>query len=247
MAMKRVADKQTIEQLQQQLQRWHKTTELADQVLPLGLGAIEEAYPGKAFPKGVLHEFISESAENAACTSGFLAVLLSKLISQSGPCLWVSTLPRRAAYPPALSQFSLDPSRIIFVDCKNEKQSLWVVEEALTCKALGAVVAELNELKFNDSRRLQLAAERSQVTALIHRFKPKTEEATACASRIMVEALPGETPDGLPGLGFPRWQLHLLKVKNGRGGQWQVEYNRGALRYLEAEQLALTQHERQTG
>jgi protein ImuA len=30
--------------------------------------------------------------------------------------------------------------------------------------------------------------------------------------------------DGLPGIGFPRWQVELLKVRNGKPGSWQLEW-----------------------
>jgi len=39
--------------------------------------------------------------------------------------------------------------------------------------------------------------------------------------------LPGEPVDGLPGLGFPRWQVELLKVRNGQPGSWVVEWSDG--------------------
>lgn len=56
------------------------------------------------------------------------------------------------------------------MDAGKTKDSLWAIEEALKCNALIAVVGEITELTFNDSRRLQLAVEKSHVTGFIHRF-----------------------------------------------------------------------------
>jgi protein ImuA len=31
----------------------------------------------------------------------------------------------------------------------------------------------------------------------------------------------------MPGVGFPRWNVELLKVRNGQPGNWQVEWMDG--------------------
>jgi protein ImuA len=180
---------------------------------------------GGVFPKGALHEFISNSSEEAACTSSFIAVILGKLMKQTGHCLWISTVPRRSVYAQALKNFDVAPERILFLDAPTAKDTLWALEEALKCEALVAVVGELNELSFNDSRRLQLAVERSQVSGFIHRFRPNTHSAVACMTRWHIRPLPSEAPDQLPGLGFPRWQVDLLKVRHAQPSAWQLEWS----------------------
>jgi protein ImuA len=47
-----------------------------DEQLSIGLGKIESVFPGEIFPKGVVHELISNTAEEATCTSGFISVVL---------------------------------------------------------------------------------------------------------------------------------------------------------------------------
>ena len=42
-----------------------------------GLGPIEQAFPGKVFPTGALHEFVSTSPEQTAAIGGFLSGLIS--------------------------------------------------------------------------------------------------------------------------------------------------------------------------
>jgi protein ImuA len=34
----------------------------------------------------------------------------------------------------------------------------------------------------------------------------------------------------LPGVGFPKWNVELLKVRNGKPGSWQVEWAAGKFR-----------------
>jgi len=231
--MKKIADKLVIEQLQQRIMSMQGNSKPSEQQLPVGLGQLETAFPGKVFPRAAIHEFMSVSSQQAACTSGFISVILGKLMQHNGICIWISTKPRRALFPPALTGFGVEPHRILFVDTGKPRQTLWALEEALKCNAVTAVVGELNELDFNESRRLQLAVEQSRVTGFIHRFRPKNTGAVACVSRWKITSLPSITPDGLPGIGFPRWHVELLKVKNGMPCEWQVEWcSKLGLKYI---------------
>src|SRR5690606_34274184 len=78
---------------------------------------------------------------------------------------------------------------------------------------------------FVQSRRLQLAVEKSRVTGLILRCNPRIVGSTACTARWRIRSLPSVLEDGLPGVGFPRWEVELLKVRNGNPGCWQLEWS----------------------
>jgi protein ImuA len=244
--MKRGPDKLIIEDLQRQILRLQGNQQSLDHQQPnLGLGPIELAFPGKVFPRGVVHELISSTLEDAACTNGFMAVVLSKLMQQNGPCLWIST--RRTIFPPALKAFGIEPEQILFVDVKNVKDALWAMEEALKCNALMAVVGEFTALSFDDSRRLQLAVEQSKVTGFIHRYQPKIENTVACVSRWKITALCSDVKDQLPGMSFPRWNIDLLKVRNGKPASWQVEWSPQGLEYIHSEHNIPKIYKRPTG
>lgn len=236
---KQAADRIIIEQLQRQIQSLQNQSPAKEGGSVLGLGELENAFPQRSFPRGFIHEFISYSSEAAACTSAFVALVLSKLMDKNRYCLWISQQPRRTVFPVALKNFGVDPERILFVDAPKSKETLWAIEEALKCNALAAVLGEISELSFEDSRRLQLAAERSAVTGFIHRFRPRTENATACVSRWKITPLASESIDGLPGLGFPRWDIDLVKVKNGKPAHWQIQYSPSGIEYLVPEPITL--------
>lgn len=187
-----------------------------------GLGIIESAFPAQIFPTGAVHEFISLSAESAAATNGFISGLISSFMQHRGMCLWVST--RHTVFPPALKVFGIEPDRVIFAEVPKPKDALWVIEEALKCDSLAAVVGEVKDLSFTESRRLQLAVEASKVTGFIHRHQPRIENTVTCVTRWKIEPVASITEDGMPGLGFPRWNVQLLKVRNGKPGTWQVEW-----------------------
>ena len=196
---------------------------MAGEALDAGLGPMNRAFPQGSFPLGAIHEFISNGPESAAATAGFISALVSPLMKKGGAGIWIG--PSGKIFPPALQQFGIDPARIIFIDLHKEKDLLWAVEEALKCHGLAAVVAEIPSLSFTASRRFQLAVEQSQVTGFIHRSNPRILNTNASVSRWKINPIPTETYDGLPGLGYPRWDVELLKIRNGKPGVWQMEWS----------------------
>jgi protein ImuA len=194
------------------------------------LGQMRNAFPNASFPLGAIHEFISNAPEDAAATSGFIAGILSSVMRNRGALIWIST--SRTIFPPALPLFGISPDRVIFIDLHREKEVLWTMEEALKCQGLSAVVGEIQELNFITSRRLQLAVEKSRVTGFVLRRNPRTVNTTACLTRWQVSALQSEPVDDMPGIGFPRWSVELLKVRNGTPGKWEIEFAEGRFRHV---------------
>ncbi len=209
----------------------------------VGLGTIEAAFPNGVFPLGTVHELVCANTEQATACGGLVTGLLSVLMQNGGACLWISLSGN--LFPPALKTFGVEPDRVIFVNLINDKDVLWVMEEALKCAGLAGVVGEVRELDFKQSRRLQLAVEQSQVTGFILRNQSNKMGSTACAARWRISPLPSEPVEGLPGLGFPRWQVELLRVRNGQPGNWIVEWSGGKFRPVELEQL--TEHKLMAG
>jgi len=217
------AKKELLQKLQQDVLLWQgfkpHCTGNAERI---GLGEIENSFPGGVFPKKAIHEFITIQPEHSAASDGFIAGLLSVLMENGAACVWVSTT--RHLFPASLSLFNVEPERIIFMDVQSEKDVLWITEEAIKCAGLAAVVAELNNVSLIESRRLQLAVETSGVTGFILRKDGNKKASTVATARWKVSPLPSVTHDGLPGIGFPRWQVELLKVRNGNPGSFILEW-----------------------
>jgi len=218
--------KQIISQLQKDILAWQGfIPPQAGAAEGIGLGPVESAFPNAVFPTGAIHEFLSGVPEHAAASGGFIAGLLKTLMLNGGACLWISV--SRTIFPPALKAFGIEPDRVIFIDLQREKDVLWAMEEALKCESLAAVIAEVREINFTQSRRLQLAVEQSRVTGFILRSDPRKLSATACVARWKITPLPSVLEDDMPGVGFPRWNVELLKVRNGNPGVWKVEWAAG--------------------
>ena len=191
----------------------------------IDLGTINHSFPNSVFPLSVNHEFICNNTESLAASSGFIAGILSTLLHKGGAALWISS--SQIIFPPALSSFGINPAQIIFIRLRNSNKILWTIEEALKCEGLTAVVGEINSLDLTQSRRLQLATEQSSVTGFLLRTQQRTLNTTACVCRWQIHSLQSETVDGLPGVGFPRLKVELLKARNGKTGKWELEWSNG--------------------
>ncbi|UXN74465.1 hypothetical protein N8D56_04785 [Devosia sp. A8/3-2] len=77
-------------------------------------------------------------------------------------------------YGPGLVSFGFDPASLILVRPANMVELLWAAEEALACKAVAAVIADIADqpkiLDFTASRRLSLRAASSGTSFLLLRY-----------------------------------------------------------------------------
>jgi protein ImuA len=196
-----------------------------NKVIDLSLSPFRYSFPNSSFPTAAVHEFITDTKETSIATSGFIAGMITSLMRDSGAVIWISTT--RKIFPPALKSFGIQPDRFIFVDLKKEKDVMWAMDEALKCDSLSAVVAEMQDLSFTESRRLQLAVERSRVTGFVLRTNARKISTTACVSRWKISPTSSESIDSMPGVGFPQWKVELLRMRNGRPGSWEIKWQEG--------------------
>jgi len=201
----------------------------------MGLGPVESAFPNGVFPLGTVHELVCGNTEQATACGGFVTGLLSTLMQNGGACLWIGLAGN--LFPLALRTFGVEPDRVIFITLTKDKDVLWVMEEALKCAGLAAAVCEVKEIDFKQSRRLQLAVEQSHVTGFILRNRSAKMGSTACAARWNIRSLPSGQRDGVPGLGCPRWQIELLRVRNGQPGSWIMEWSGGKFRQVDGQMV----------
>jgi protein ImuA len=215
--------------------------------LPDALSFLKEHFPHGTLPTGAMHEFMGSTPEDGAATLGFIAALMSSCLPSSGAVAWISN--ESTIHPPSLSHYRLSPHHVLFIHPARENDLLWVTEEALKCSGLRAVIAELKDLPSKQSRRLQLAVEKSGVTGFVLNRDNKFQNANHCVSRWTVRATPSESENGLPGMGMPKWEVELLKIRNGRPGRWMMAWTGQELRTIMMEQAlpGLPQDHKLTG
>ncbi len=198
--------------------------------LTFGLPRVDAALPAGGVMPGALHEAwgAGPQVEHGAAVALLAAGLLAR---GPGEVLWV--LEQRDIYPPALAEVGLTPNRVVYVHARKPATVLLVMEEGLRHRGLAGVVGEFSgTLSLTASRRLQLAAERSGVTAFLLRRSrcfddPVLREPSAAVTRWRVGTLPSLPPlahaPETPGLGPALWRLELIRCRGGEAHSWIVE------------------------
>jgi len=161
-----------------------------------------------------VHEVFSEGHQSAAAT-GFIAGLAGRL-TRRRPLVWVrqdfSELESGALSMSGLCELGL---------------ALRTAADALACDALGAVVLEVwgeaRQLDLVASRKLNLAAQASGVTALLLRVAATPQPSTA-ETRWIVRA--AHSPPASPwiGWGAPVFDAQLVRNRHGPVGRWIMEW-----------------------
>ncbi len=126
-------------------------------------------------------------------------------------------------YGHGLAALGLDPGRLILAGTAHRKQTLWALEEALRSRAVAAVAGVIDKLDLKSSLRLQLAAADAGLPLFLLR-PAEILEASAAATRWRVAAAPA-VRDRFGLITHARWQLRLERCRNGRAGEWLVEYD----------------------
>jgi protein ImuA len=211
----------------------------AHQALPFGLAALDSHLPEGGLAGGALHEVIPAAASAFAAAFGFVVAILGRLprgrpVIIVMPAYGLRQQGRLSGH--GLNSLGLDPSRLILVETAHRKETLWAMAEALHSAAPQAVAGMIDRLDLKTSQKLQLAASDCGLPLLLLR-PAQTLEASAAATRWRIGT--AEAARDRFGLyARPRWHVQLERCRNGRHGEWVVEYDHVAHRFSLAAALA---------
>jgi protein ImuA len=197
--------------------------------LPFGIPAIDGHLPQGGLVAGALHEFTAARLSDMPAAFGFVAALLGRALGEAQGC-GLLVLSRRSLadfgrpYAPGLRELRLDPGRLILVETVTDRQALWAVEEALRLRAVPAVAGWVDtKVDLKASRRLHLAAEGSGT--LLFLLRPAdADEANAAVTRWRIASAPAPR-DRFGCFAGWRWRVRLERCRNGRPGEWLVEWS----------------------
>ena len=206
-------------------------------VLPLGIPSLDTVLSG-GLASGMLHEVAAEEADIAAAT-GFVLALAAGNRSiprptpsrlSDPPVIWIAEdmafIESGAPYGPGLDEFGLIPERLITVNVAKSRDVVWAMEEALRCRAVGAVIGEVRgqaRLDLVMTRRLSLAAAQGRGVGFLLRAGTALGPSAVATRWIVAAARANRTTHGL---GPPAVLLHLTRNRRGRLGSWMLEWNR---------------------
>jgi protein ImuA len=185
-----------------------------------------------SFPKfagGLLQEIFTDDRRNTGAGLGFALAQMRGLLTASRIAVVYLQLADEAQklgmpYGPGLAHFGLDPNAMVLVRPANMGELLWAAEEAIACRAVAGVVADIaghqKLLDFTASRRLSMRAASAGSSMFLLRYGTQRQSSAAQL----------------------RW--HLLPTRRGRKqyddrapgpARWQVRLERGSLLRQHAE------------
>jgi protein ImuA len=201
--------------------------------IPLGIAPIDDALGG-GLASAAFHEIAAAGESGVAAATQFALTLASRA-QGSRALLWVAEEmalgESGAPHGPGLDELGLAPERLVTVAVAKPRDVLWAMEEALRCRAVGAVIGEVRSAARLDllaSRRLSLAAGQRDVCAFLLRAAPGTD-ASAAATRWIVATAPSRA--NAAGPGPPRLVVHLTRNRRGPVGSWILEWHRVERRF----------------
>lgn len=220
--------------------------DLTEDVLSLGVEAIDSLLPGGGLPMGALHEVRTPVGDPAAAMGFVLALAARRQALDRGlgrrpaALLWCQSKSAERElgrlYGPGLAQMGLETSRLVLVRPVTVKEVLWSMEEGLRSGAVPIVVGVGLEADAVASRRLQLAAASTGALAFLLPPPRPSPPPSPAFTRWQVRAaspaeravLPREKMRKLPG-----WHASLLRCRNAAPVPegWALAWNAGAGRF----------------
>ncbi len=232
-----LSKQQTLETLRSRIEDIEKHQVLAAVTNPPGHEA------GFTLAAAMLHEVFTDSHRQAAASLGFAFAAARSLCAAGRSAVLYLQMAGEAQevgfpYAPGIRGLGIDPDALIIIRPADIIELLWAAEEALACRAVAAVIADVasdpKALDFTASRRLALRAAASGSTMLMLRYG----EAPGASAARMRWRLSPETSEPAafdpraPGMG--RWRVVLEKgLRNGRPNQeWLLSWTENGLDIL---------------
>jgi len=178
--------------------------------LSTGVAPLDGRLPNGGWPRGQLIEWLSQGAGVGAVTLALLAA--REACRDRARALLLVDRPGEL-YAPALAAWGLDLDRTIVVRPTSIQEEQWVLEQALRCPGLGAVLCCKPVLDPRRFRRLSLAAEQGQTLGLLISSAARRREPSWATFRFLVEPCP------VAARGQRRLRLHILRCRGGPPGQ----------------------------
>jgi protein ImuA len=200
--------------------RQKQLQDLRDKIAALETGPVlaGESHPATAgllkIPSGTLSEVFADEKQGAAAL-GFSLALARGLAKPNRPGLIVLQLADElqkmgTPYGVGLAHFGIATEHLVFARPRTITELLWAIEEAIACRAVAAVVADIasfhKALDFTASRRLSLRSAASGVASFLVRYGPQREASAARYRWQITPSLSGPRPFDPRAPGPPRWR-----------------------------------------
>jgi protein ImuA len=188
-----------------------------------------------------MHEIHAEATRTGAAALGFALGQAQALLRPERPAVLFMQLAHESRelgrpYGAGIAAFGFDPHRLVFVAVKTVAELLWAMEEALGCKAVAAVIADLGgepkAFDFTASRRLAMRAASGGASLFVLRYDARREASAAPLRWRITPAASSEVCFDPQAPGEARWQVTLERNRLGLTGKtheasWLVSWKNG--------------------
>jgi hypothetical protein len=151
--------------------------------VPSGFAALDRELPGGGWPAGSLSEILGEREG-----IGELQLVLPALaaLSWAGKrIVWLS--PPHVPYAPALAAAGLDLAHLAVVRAPGRRDALWAAEQVLRSGSCHALLAWLPRARYEELRRLSIAAEAGRTWIALFRPLQAAHTASPAALRLSLQ------------------------------------------------------------
>jgi len=200
--------------------------------LAFGLPALDTHLPRGGLAFGAVHEIGPETEADMPAALGFLIALLGRIPAGAPLVLIRSRTLRRIGtlHGHGLAALGLDPARAILIEPRTGPEALWATEETLRSAVPAAVASAIGDtLDLKAGQRLLHAARETRIPLLLLRPHGTGVVATA-TTRWRIAAAPGRR-DRFGMMSAWRWRASLERCRNGRPGDWMLEFDHGTHRF----------------
>ena len=228
----------------------HLTPAFSDGGREVGFDPSIDKALGGSLACGALHELAPAGPIHLAAATGFAMALAARSGRDLGETLWIATdfatHETGGPYGPGLDLFGLAASRLVVLRVPRAVDALWAMEEALRCRALAGVIAELPsdgaDADLTATRRLALAARESQGSTLGLLLRHRAPAAPSAAATRWQVAAAASRPDAFGGLGPAAFDLALVKNRRGPCGRWLITWDHHDHVFHQAVSLGVAQN-----
>jgi len=155
---------------------------------PTGFEALDRELPGGGWPRGTLTELLVGRAG-----IGELRLVLPALAALSWAGRRIAWLaPPHLPYAPALAAGGIDLAQLALVHAPARRDALWAAEQVLRSASCHALVAWLPRARYDELRRLAVAAESSRAWVALFRPPEAAQAASPAALRMALEPASNE-------------------------------------------------------
>ncbi|MCJ2080426.1 ImuA family protein [Methylobacterium sp. J-090] len=216
----------------------HDSQTTSRKTLSFGVHAVDGGLPGGGLGLGHLHEVAPEAEGDEPAALGFaLALVARRLAEVAGDALLVIARGHPMPYGHGLAGLGLDPGRLLLFEAGSDSDAYRALEEALRTGGLAAVAGLVDAgLPLTQSRRLHLARGRTDGLLLV--LRPAGAESPNVAATRWRIAAGKALRDRFGCIERPCWRVRLDRCRNGRTGDWLLEWDHAAHRFGLAGALA---------